>query len=369
MQYECEECDVKKFDRDKVNILSNYPFLERIDELNLPEGKKYFLRYGEHKAIPPFVEVIIPTYKRPHMLKKTLQSIMASIEFSDYQIIIMDNEGVAEYSGITETEQLIIDLDDSRIVYYREEENTPYNWNHLINVTKAKWLCMVHDDDLIDPYHLKIMSSIVKNKSNIEFLGCRRENFFDENYPTKTVGEKDKVKLIQYDCKKFLWGFQTILLGAFFKRENAIELGGFDTTILSGIGDYIFVAKQAYYYNTYCCDLPLYKYRISMEQQTANDIGEFNCRISDFFLMRAIAKRTHPILWKLYYKLIDRNWINKVQAVCKDKTYAKRSILIEEVCELCNVDLHEAKKKNIYYILYLVIHNRELHFPTENILL
>lgn len=356
---------MEKFSQEKVELISKYAFLDKINEMNLPEGKKIYLRYGHHRKTPPFVEIIIPTYKRPQMLLETLQSILASKDFDDYQIIIMDNEGIAECSGITETEQMIRKLNDFRIVYYREEENTPYNWNHLIRVARAKWLCMVHDDDLIDPYHLKIMSTIVNKRENIEFLGCRREVFSNENRTITTVGQKGEATIVYYDRTKYLWGLQTSLLGAFFKRENAINLGGFDTTILSGIGDYIFVAKQAFYYNTYCCNLPLYKYRISMGQITASEVGEYNCRISDYFLMRDIAKRTHPFLWKLYYKLIDRKWVNKVQTVCDDRSYGDRKISIDEICTACNVNINNVRKKDIFSFLYTMIHRREFRFPQE----
>lgn len=365
--YRWGKCIMGKFSKEKVELIRKYAFLDRIHELNLPEGKEVYLRYGHHYQIHPFVEIIIPTYKRPQMLLETLQSILASKDFDDYQIIIMDNEGITECSGLTETEQMIRELDDPRIVYYREEENTPYNWNHLIRVTRATWLCMVHDDDLIDPYHLKIMSSVVKRREHIEFLGCRRETFSNENRTSKIVGEREEVKVVYYSASKYIWGLQTSLLGAFFKRDNAIDLGGFDTTILSGIGDYIFVAKQAYYYNTYCCDLPLYKYRLSMGQITANEEGEFNCRVSDYYLMRDIAKRTHPVMWRLYDKLIDINWLYKVQAVCSDRTYGERKISVDEICVVCNVNANDIRKKNVFSFLYTIIHRHELHFPQENV--
>lgn len=358
---------MEKFSQRKVEDIRQYNFLSKIDELNLPEGKNIFLRYGHHRENPPFVEIIIPTYKRPQLLHETLQSILASKDFDNYQILIMDNEGVAEYPGITETEQMIQTLDNPKIVYYREEENTPYNWNHLIRVSRAEWLCMVHDDDLVDPYHLKIMSRIVKNRQNIEYLGCRREVFSNDSKTITTVGIQKEAIVFHYDRSKFLWGLQTSLLGAFFKRENAVNLGGFDTTIASGIGDYIFVAKYAFHYNTYCCDLPLYKYRLSMGQITANDTGEFNCRISDYYLMRNIARKTHPHLWKLYYKFIDRNWLCKVQAVCDDKTYGERKISINELCTICNINADVITKKNIFSFLYSFIRKHDLHFPKEKV--
>lgn len=358
---------MKKFSKEKVELIRKYAFLDKIQELNLPEGKKIYLRYGHHYQTPPFVEIIIPTYKRPQMLLETLQSIFSSKDFDDYQIIIMDNEGIAECSGITKTEQMIRELDDSRIVYYREEENTPYNWNHLIKVARATWLCMIHDDDLIDPYHMNIMYNVIKKREHIEFLGCRRETFSNENRAINTVGKREEVEVVYYAPSKYLWGLQTSLLGAFFKRENAIEIGGFDTTILSGIGDYIFVAKQAYYFNTYCCDLPLYKYRLSMGQITANEEGEFNCRISDYYLMRDIAKRTHPVMWRLYDKMIDRNWLHKVQAVCNDRTYGEREISVDEICVACNVNINDIRRKDVFSFLYTIIHSHELHFPQENV--
>lgn len=345
---------MEKFSREKIEDIRRYPFLNKIDELDEPQGKKVYLRYGAFYEVPPFLNIIIPTYKRPQMLRETLESVLKSDGFADYQIIIMDNEGMAENPGITQTEQMIRELNSHKIVYYREEENTPFNWNHLIKYARAEWLCMIHDDDMIDRNHLKIMSDIVKKYRNIEYLGCRLQSFH-AGESTSLQTSVEKVNIYYYACSDFMYGFQVPLLGAFFKRKNAVELGGTDTKILSGIGDYIFVVKQAFYFNIYQCDAPLYKYRISSNQLTANTDGEYNCRISDYYLIKEIARKTHPIMKYFYFRSAERAWMEKVLGWCSNKTYGDRKTNAEDIFEACDVKgrmRKKAKKRNYFAILY-----------------
>lgn len=349
-----------KFNQDKIREIKFYPYLDKIDELDYPPGNEVQLRYGEFYEKTPFLNIIIPTYKRPQLLKETLCSILASDKFDDYQIVIMDNEGVEETPGVTLTEQMIKAFDSDKIVYFREATNTPFNWNHLIKYAKAEWLCMIHDDDLIDRRHLWIMSNIVKEHKEIDYLGCRLESFFPGEEPLLKK-DIDEFHIEYYCCTDFMYGFQVPLLGAFFKRENAVNLGGIDTKILSGIGDYIFVAKQAFYFNVYCCDAPLYKYRIGRQQLTANTDGEYNCRISDYYLMREIARKTHPIMSYFYFRSAEKAWLDKIVNWCQSTTYGDRGVRPDDILQACGINGNIKKglgKRNWFAVLYWGLRRR-----------
>lgn len=346
---------MNRFNDEKVQEIREYPFMEKIDELMLPAGRKQYLRWGKHSTPPPFVNIIIPTYKRATWLKETINSILNSEDFDDYQIIIMDNEGITENPEITETERMIYDLKNPKIVYYREEINTPFNWNHLIHYAQAEWLCMVHDDDLLDIRHLKIMSRIVLENPQIQFCGCQLQKFSDIVDIQKNHSTENHVKVQYYPYTDFIYSFAVPFLGAFFKRENAVELGGTDTKILSGIGDYIFVAKYAYYFNSYRCELPLYNYRISNKQLTANDDGEYNSRISDYYLMLSIAGKTSIFVRYLFLKNCKYIWCKRLRQWLVEETYGDRKDQLYELLERCKIDkrvYQKTEKKNLVNAAY-----------------
>jgi len=345
---------MEKINAKNIQGVSGFGYLDKINGLDLSEKKRTYLRYGRHNEIAPFVEIIIPTYKRPELLSETLRCILASVGFDDYQIIIMDNEGVSETSDITATERMIRRLNSTKIVYYREEENTPHNWNHLIKYARAKWLCMIHDDDLINLYHLKIMSSIVKTKKNIQYLGCRMEKFTEKSQ-LNILKEIKTAPVSYYSCSDYIWGLHIPLLGAFFLRENAVALGGFNTsdvTLTSVMDDYSFVVRYSFYYNTYLCELPLYKCRVSSLQATANLVVTYNCRVADYYLMREIAMRTHPVLKGIYYRAIEKIWLNKIVTWQNDKTYGEIGSFISELCQICNVNEKRVGRKDWFSVLY-----------------
>lgn len=40
---------------------------------------------------PVFLSIVIPTYKRPDLLKETIKSIILQEGFEDYEIVVVDN--------------------------------------------------------------------------------------------------------------------------------------------------------------------------------------------------------------------------------------------------------------------------------------
>lgn len=350
---------MERFDENKLKEIRNYDFLQKIDELYLPEGRGYHLRYGQRTENVPFLEIIIPTYKRPELLRETLYSILAQKGFDDYQILIMDNEGVIETPEVTPTERMIQELGSAKIVYYREDENTGFNWNHLIREARAEWLCMVHDDDLLAPGHLRAMYHVVRSHPEIQYLGCKLQPFKTGEIPP-TPNALDFQ--IEYVCTTdFCWGFAVPLLGGWFKRENAVDLGGFPTVIHSGLGDYDFVAKMSYYYNTYLVQTALYYYRIGAQQLTANTDGEFNCRVSDYYLTRVIAEKTHHILAPMYKHEIKKLMLNKVKKWEDCTTYGSRGACLDDWMRACELKPREKRmlySRDWFSILYWGLHRR-----------
>jgi glycosyltransferase involved in cell wall biosynthesis len=91
----------------------------------------------------PFISICIPTYQRPHLLKKLLDSI-SSQTFRDFEIIINDN------SPDDTVEQLVKSYKEQLPISYHHNNPTTTaseNCNAVMQRANGEWIKLMHDDD------------------------------------------------------------------------------------------------------------------------------------------------------------------------------------------------------------------------------
>lgn len=122
------------------------------------------LLWGNPEKTPqPWLTVLIPTYRRPMLLKQAIESVLTQ-QHTDccWELLIVDNE---PYDGRPNaTEALIRRIDDPRILYYRNSENLRPgdNFNRGFQLARGKWVTMLHDDDLLIANTLKNMGNLIR---------------------------------------------------------------------------------------------------------------------------------------------------------------------------------------------------------------
>lgn len=249
----------------------------------------------------------------------------------------------ASAQELSETEKMVLEFRSSKIVYYQNKEEIPSvdNWNSCLKLARGNWICMVHDDDVLLPGCLKAMYEVVINNANIDFLGCINYDFksLDElKNITYKYNNKKKIKRVCYE--EFMYGMPVPLLGAFFKKSMAIQLGGFDGT--SQMGDYVFVAKYAYYFKMFLYKVPLYGYRISMGQDSANNEMNYVRRVADYYLWKSIAQRRKGFFQKLYLKNCQYNLKNRILEYNQNGNYGKNHhIDLKQILKECDIDVEK----------------------------
>src|SRR2546423_15037027 len=91
----------------------------------------------------PFISICIPTYKRPELLKKLLDSINIQT-FKNYEIIINDN------SPDDSVEKLVRSYQDILSLSYKKNQpsvSAVENCIKIIQRANAEWVKIMHDDD------------------------------------------------------------------------------------------------------------------------------------------------------------------------------------------------------------------------------
>lgn len=238
------------------------------------EGKKDFynkfseesvLVQGKHRVPDPMITVILTTCKRPDLLKQALESALNQVDFDDYQIIIVDNEG-ADINIETETSKLVSGYQNEKVVYYRHEKPIGYKMDYAARLARSKWICFLHDDDILASNHLFVMSSIVQKHKRIKFLSCTYKRFYDEisdaDFHTMIEPHKVTYQIKKYPKQYACLGYYVHWQGGLIDRKAYISTGGMPT-ISPGNGDYYMVEKFHYRYGVYelTSDTPLYFHR------------------------------------------------------------------------------------------------------------
>ncbi len=217
------------------------------------------LNYNEN----PRVTIAIPTYKRPDLLKQAIDSAINQNDFSDYEIIVVDNDSDSIIYE-SETEKLIKSYDDPKILYYKNEDNLGIygNWNRCLELARGKWYIMLHDDDILLNDFLKETLYILSRNPKISCIKVRHFILDERNNAEKNTF-KEKLK----NFRRKIWRYSELdflvenpiggPVGIVIDREKAILAGGFNETYYPS-SDYVFFTKYCmdnniYYYNKVLC--------------------------------------------------------------------------------------------------------------------
>ncbi|WP_372714572.1 glycosyltransferase family 2 protein, partial [Ilyobacter sp.] len=205
------------------------------------------------------------------MLKEALDSALKQENFDDYEIIVVDNDADS-INSVSKTEDLIKSYNDSKIIYYKNDENLGIygNWNRCLELARGKWYTMLHDDDLLLKDFLKEAISVLDKNSKISCLKVRHR-ILDQ----RAGSEKKQVKELLKNSRRKIWRYSELdflvanpiggPVGIVIDREKAMKLGGFNEVYYPA-SDYVFFTKycmdhDVYYYNKVLC-----LYRVSKNE-------------------------------------------------------------------------------------------------------
>ena len=173
----------------------------------------------------PKVSVVIPTCTRPHLIKRTVDSVLKQT-FQDFEIIIVD-DGLKERA-----EEVVKNIKDERIKYIQHEVNKGGGAarNTGIKATQGDYIAFLDDDDEWAPDKLeKQINLFEKTDKDVGFCYTAVNNIYDEKFEKSNVpdGTGDYHDLTLKSFKKFL----TVTL--LIKKEVFGIVGVFDEKLPS----------------------------------------------------------------------------------------------------------------------------------------
>lgn len=174
----------------------------------------------------PLITIAIPTFKRGTLLVEAVDSALRQENHNiQYDIIVVDNN--PERNDITE-ELMKRYIESPLVSYYKNEENIgPVgNWNRLYDLARGEYVVMLHDDDMLFPYYIRVVSSFLKQyKYKYKFV---YPNYFfskDRSMPHYIVPSTLRYKEItKEDYLANQWGLPS---GMLISNKECHIMGGY----------------------------------------------------------------------------------------------------------------------------------------------
>jgi glycosyltransferase involved in cell wall biosynthesis len=150
----------------------------------------------------PLVTIGIPTYNRPHGLRRILQEI-TNQTYSNIEIIVSDN-----HSPEPETEQIVREFirQDPRVKYFRQAENVGSfnNYMFLFNQSQGEYFAWLCDDDFRAPEYIaacmrefeRLKTPVLINSYSARLNACGEVIAMDRG--CSTIGMSARNRYIKY---------------------------------------------------------------------------------------------------------------------------------------------------------------------------
>lgn len=186
------------------------------------------------------VSVIMPTYKNSGFILKRAVSSIFNQTYTNWELIIIDDNKEEKYSKIAK--QIVLEFDDSRIVYLKNDFNlgSAKTRNRGIEFAKGTYITFLDDDDEYLSRKIETqLSLMIEKKADYSLTDL---DLFDNN--DKLVRKrrhtyiKPDSKLLNLHLMYHLTGTDTLM----FKKDYLIRIGMFDEIDL---GDEFYLMLKA----------------------------------------------------------------------------------------------------------------------------
>jgi len=123
----------------------------------------------------PLITIGIPTFNRAEKLLKTLKYILLQ-DYYNLEVIVCDN------NSTDDTKSLVLNIQDNRINYYRNNKNIGMrnNFNECLSKASGKFFILLSDDDIPNYKLVSLLFRSISSSDKIIFAYSKVE-FFKNN--------------------------------------------------------------------------------------------------------------------------------------------------------------------------------------------
>ena len=258
--------------------------------------------------IKDLVSVIIPTFNRAHLIKRSAMSVLNQT-YDNLELIIVDD-------GSTDnTEEVVKSIDDKRIIYIKQpNQGACAARNTGIDHAKGEFIAFQDSDDVWHDNKLeKQMETLRKTGADLVFCPL---NMF----------KKDKdIGLLGWDFQEGMVSASDVLTRvgtqSLFAKENVFKDEKFDVE-MPRLQDFEILIRIQNKYKIYCLNEALVDYCVQEESISANPYKMLSAI--------EILLQKYP---RLYNSQKFANMIINVAAeTCNNKTKKEMVVLAHRIC-------------------------------------
>ncbi|MBD2256135.1 glycosyltransferase [Pseudanabaena sp. FACHB-2040] len=183
----------------------------------------------------PSISIIIPTYNRPYLLPRAVQSVLDQT-VDDYEIVVVD-DGSPEPVKLAEHPRL-------RVIHLPKNQGSAAARNAGARAARGRWIMYLDDDDRLLPHMLEVSLKGLTNTnlpqpvavlSGLEVVNVAGQVIDTRCPPTLPKGSHFFLEEIEPE-KSFL-SKQTLVV----ERELFLSIGGYDETFQSRVHTELFL--------------------------------------------------------------------------------------------------------------------------------
>ena len=252
------------------------------------------------------VSVIIPTHKRPELLARAIQSVLAQT-FSDYEVLVVENGDSHGGRAVAEA----FAAAGAPIHYlYDPLASLPNARNVGIEASRGAYIAFLDDDDEWLPTKLERQVAILQASASVGLVSCRAwrvdlaGNILDEANDYR--GEPTFQAFVRE------WGLIHSPSAIVFRRACVERIGLFEMKYVS-TNDYEFYLRFSREFGCVTIQEPLFRYRLHRGAANGNMSANLGRQMREIIeILRAlrpakhlgVTRRTiHERIAKFYYVL------------------------------------------------------------------
>jgi len=113
----------------------------------------------------PLVSVLLPAYQAEAYIAETIESVLAQ-SLKDWELVVANN------ASTDRTAEIVARFKDPRIRMITHSENlgVSKNWNFLLQLSQAKYACVLGADDIFEPGHLERKISLLEQTPDSPYI-------------------------------------------------------------------------------------------------------------------------------------------------------------------------------------------------------
>jgi len=268
----------------------------------------------------PLVSIIIPIYNRVHLIRETLDSILAQT-YTHWECIVVDD-------GSSDNTSEILNgyiKSDARFQYHHRPENKTKGANACRNygfkISKGEFIHWFDSDDLMIAEHLEKKVEVLNNNPKIDYCVCRTQKF-SNSFSRDNLSSISKNNLTNNLYEDYILGRFSILMISPTWRRSVFEKNQLFDEKLQQSQDLDIYSRLIFENNKmfYLPEVLIYVRRDNDSITTENN--HLNIHTESFLeVKRRIINRTPKnkaikdfniklVLWLFRYKLVGKKYLD-----------------------------------------------------------